>query len=150
MEADSIKPHSITRLLIQIAQQLKSVAFTQSVWTGLMPFWLSTDKYVPTGSDELREVLVAQKVNDILQALVEIEHRRALNIKTLCIAIALLVLSRPGGHFIKRFVSVFTDNCYKLLKSLHLIGWEQICQWKTLTKCLMKCPPGFHSCTLIF
>ena len=22
----------------------------------------------------------------------------------------------------------FTDNCYKLLKSLHLIGWEQICQ----------------------
>ena len=22
------------------------------------------------------------------------------------------------------------------------IGWEQICQWKTLTKCLMKCPPG--------
>ena len=36
----------------------------------------------------------------------------------------------------------FTDNCYKLLKSLHLIGWEQICQWKTLTKRLMKCPPG--------
>ena len=35
----------------------------------------------------------------------------------------------------------FTDNCYKLLKSLHLIGWEQICQWKTLTKCLRKCPP---------
>ena len=35
----------------------------------------------------------------------------------------------------------FTDNCYKLLKSLHLIGWEQICQWKTLTKRLMKCPP---------
>ena len=36
----------------------------------------------------------------------------------------------------------FTDNCYKLLKSLHLIGWEQICQWKTLTKRLMKCPSG--------
>ena len=36
----------------------------------------------------------------------------------------------------------FTDKFYKLLKSLHLIGWEQICQWKTLTKCLMKCPPG--------
>ena len=36
---------------------------------------------------------------------------------------------------------IFTDNCYKLLKSLHLIGWEQICQWKTLTKRLMKCPP---------
>ena len=36
----------------------------------------------------------------------------------------------------------FTDNCYKLLKSLHLIGWEQLCQWKTLTKRLMKCPPG--------
>ena len=35
----------------------------------------------------------------------------------------------------------FTDKFYKLLKSLHLIGWEQICQWKTLTKCLMKCPP---------
>ena len=26
----------------------------------------------------------------------------------------------------------FTDKFYKLLKSLHLIGWEQICQWKTL------------------
>ena len=38
----------------------------------------------------------------------------------------------------------FTDNCYKLLKSLHLIGWEQICQWKTLTKRLMKCPPVFY------
>ena len=37
----------------------------------------------------------------------------------------------------------FTDKFYKLLKSLHLIGWEQICQWKTLTKCLMKCPPGW-------
>ena len=36
----------------------------------------------------------------------------------------------------------FTDNCYKLLKSLHLISREQICQWKTLTKRLMKCPPG--------
>ena len=35
-----------------------------------------------------------------------------------------------------------TDNCYKLLKSLHLIGWERICQWKTLTKHFMKCPPG--------
>ena len=28
-----------------------------------------------------------------------------------------------------------TDNCYKLLKSLHLIGWEQICQWKTKNNC---------------
>ena len=36
----------------------------------------------------------------------------------------------------------FTDKFYKLLKSLHLIGWEQICQWKSLTKRLMKCPPG--------
>ena len=34
--------------------------------------------------------------------------------------------------------------CHKLLKSLHLIGWEQICQWKTLTKRLMKCPPGLR------
>ena len=41
----------------------------------------------------------------------------------------------------------FTDN--KLLKSLHLIGWEQICQWKTLTKRLMKCPPeGHYHCWL--
>ena len=24
---------------------------------------------------------------------------------------------------------------------MHLIGWEQISQWKSLTKCLMKCPP---------
>ena len=38
----------------------------------------------------------------------------------------------------------FTDNCYKLLKSLHLIGWVQICQWKTLTKRLMKCPPDHN------
>ena len=37
----------------------------------------------------------------------------------------------------------FTDKFYKLLKSLLLIGWEQNCQWKTLTKCLMKCPPDF-------
>ena len=47
-----------------------------------------------------------------------------------------------GGAFHQSILSVFfTDNCYKLLKSLHLIGWEQICQWKTLTKRLMKCPP---------
>ena len=25
---------------------------------------------------------------------------------------------------------------------MHLIGWEQISQWKSLTKSLMKCPPG--------
>ena len=43
----------------------------------------------------------------------------------------------------------FTDNCYKLLKSLHLIGWEQICQWKTLTKRLMKCPPECIDCERI-
>ena len=41
---------------------------------------------------------------------------------------------------------IFTDKFYKLLKSLHLIGWEQICQWKTLTKRLMKCPPGVCWC----
>ena len=41
----------------------------------------------------------------------------------------------------------FTDKFYKLLKSLHLIGWEQICQWKTLTKCLMKCPPEGRYCS---
>ena len=34
---------------------------------------------------------------------------------------------------------------------MHLIGWEQICQWKPLTKCLMKCPPGnyFWKCPLV-
>ena len=42
----------------------------------------------------------------------------------------------------------FTDNCYKLLKSLHLIGWEQICQWKTLTKRLMKRPPPVNMYSL--
>ena len=44
-----------------------------------------------------------------------------------------------GQHFMNLSV---TDNCYKLLKSLHLIGREQICQWKTPTKHFMKCPPG--------
>ena len=48
----------------------------------------------------------------------------------------------PGGISSSVLSVFFTDNCYKLLKSLHLIGWEQICQWKTLTKHLMKCPPG--------
>ena len=43
----------------------------------------------------------------------------------------------------------FTDKFDKLLKSLHLIGWEQICQWKTLTKCLMKCPPVHYEPTCI-
>ena len=53
------------------------------------------------------------------------------------------VVSLGQGGISSSVLSVFfTDNCYKLLKSLHLIGWEQICQWKTLTKCLMKCPPG--------
>ena len=47
----------------------------------------------------------------------------------------------PGGISSSVLSVFFTDNCYKLLKSLHLIGWEQICQWKSLTKCLMKCPP---------
>ena len=46
-----------------------------------------------------------------------------------------------GGISLSVLSVFFTDNCYKLLKSLHLIGWEQICQWKTLTKRLMKCPP---------
>ena len=54
-----------------------------------------------------------------------------------------LVCSWFWGGISSSVLSVFfTDNCYKLLKSLHLIGWEQICQWKTLTKRLMKCPPG--------
>ena len=52
------------------------------------------------------------------------------------------VILRFLGGISSSVLSVFfTDNCYKLLKSLHLIGWEQICQWKTLTKHLMKCPP---------
>ena len=34
-------------------------------------------------------------------------------------------------------------NCYKLLKSLNLIGWWQICQWKSLTKSFVKHSPGF-------
>ena len=54
-----------------------------------------------------------------------------------------LVVRAGGGGISSSVLSViFTDKFYKLLKSLHLIGWEQICQWKTLTKCLMKCPPG--------
>ena len=54
----------------------------------------------------------------------------------------LVVKGYVQGGISSSVLSVFfTDNCYKLLKSLHLIGWEQICQWKTLTKRLMKCPP---------
>ena len=42
----------------------------------------------------------------------------------------------------------FTCQCFSLTtvisywNPMHLIGWEEICQWKTLTKRLMKCPPG--------
>ena len=55
--------------------------------------------------------------------------------------------NEPQGGISSSVLSVFfTDNCYKLLKSLHLIGWEQIGQWKTLTKRLMKCPPGVTDC----
>ena len=51
-------------------------------------------------------------------------------------------LDQSWGGISSSVLSVFfNDKFYKLLKSLHLIGWEQICQWKTLTKCLMKCPP---------
>ena len=52
--------------------------------------------------------------------------------------------AHPGGISSSVLSVFFTNNCYKLLKSLHLIGWEQICQWKTLTKRMMKCPPGWH------
>ena len=31
---------------------------------------------------------------------------------------------------------------------MHLIGWEQICQWKSLTTCLMKCTPDLHELIL--
>lgn len=45
---------------------------------------------------------------------------------------------------------IFSDNCYKLLKSMHLIGWEQLCQWKSLTRLFMKCSPvltdKLHTC----
>ena len=62
--------------------------------------------------------------------------------------LCLVLISALLGGISSSVLSVFfTDNCYKLLKSLHLIGWEQICQWNTLTKCLMKCPPGLESNT---
>ena len=55
-----------------------------------------------------------------------------------------LFIDSSGGISSSVLSVFFTDNCYKLLKSLHLIGWEQIYQWKTLTKRLMKCPPEHH------
>ena len=58
-------------------------------------------------------------------------------------SLLIFLFNRGQGGISSSVLSVlFTDNCYKLLKSVPLIGWEQICQWKTLTKCLMKCPPG--------
>ena len=45
----------------------------------------------------------------------------------------------PTGSFKWVFSMIFTDKCYKLLKSLHLIGWKQICEWKSLSRQLMKC-----------
>ena len=58
----------------------------------------------------------------------------------LIIIFLFLMMETWGGISSSILSVIFTDKFYKLLKSLHLIGWEQICQWKTLTKCLMKCP----------
>ena len=38
-----------------------------------------------------------------------------------------------------------TDNCYKLLKSLHLIGWEQNLSVKNTDKTLDEMPPWMYS-----
>ena len=46
------------------------------------------------------------------------------------------------GAFYQVFCQCFSLKiCYKLLKSLHLIGWEQICQWKNTDKTLDEMPP---------
>ena len=37
---------------------------------------------------------------------------------------------------------IFTSKCYKLLKSFHSIGWEQICRWRWPTRRYMKRSPG--------
>ena len=47
-----------------------------------------------------------------------------------------------GGISSKNCQIFYPTNCYKLLKSLHLIGWEQICRTKYPTKRFVKCPPG--------
>ena len=53
-----------------------------------------------------------------------------------------VVFCRSGGHFIKRFVSVFHwQICSQPIRSVRISVAYKICQWKTLTKRLMKCPP---------
>ena len=49
-------------------------------------------------------------------------------------------LPKQGGGFNDIFVSEFTltCSCYKPMKSLHVIGKEQICEWKSLTRRFFK------------
>ena len=45
-------------------------------------------------------------------------------------------INTPAGDIVyssNYFTVIFIDNCYKLLKSLHLIGREQFCRWKSPT-----------------
>ena len=80
-----------------------------------------------------RQAIVIRLLVTALQCFTQLRYKRY-HWKALCVL---------GGISSSILSVFFTDKLYKLLKSLHLIGWEQICQWKTLTKCLMKCPPGF-------
>ena len=50
-----------------------------------------------------------------------------------------------GGHFIKRFVSVFHWQFALSQSDARISVAYNSCQWKTLTKRLMKCPPGLLS-----
>ena len=55
-----------------------------------------------------------------------------------------LFFQRPGGHFIK-CLSLFVTDKFALSQSDARISVAyKICQWKTLTKHLMKCPPGMQ------
>ena len=63
-------------------------------------------------------------------------------IRTLWFCNFLLTIRYSWGAFHQAFCQCFSlTTVISYWQSLHLIGWEQICQWKTLTKRLMKCPP---------
>ena len=49
---------------------------------------------------------------------------------------------RSGGHFIKHLSVFFTDKFALSQSDARISVAYKICQWKSLTKCLMKCPPG--------
>ena len=48
-------------------------------------------------------------------------------------------------RFTKLFVSDFHWKCYKRLKSIHLIGWDQFRQWKVTDRTLHETLPDYLS-----